>query len=63
MTRLLRPAAPLAAVILLLAACGGTPKASALTDPTAILTAAASKTAEATPSTPTSRRMAAWRSM
>lgn len=48
MTRLLRPAASLAAVIVLVAACGGTPKASALTDPTAILTAAASTTAAAT---------------
>jgi hypothetical protein len=48
MTRLVRTAAPFAAVILLVAACGGTPQASALTDPTAILTASASTTAAAT---------------
>jgi hypothetical protein len=48
MTSPLRSVVPLAAAILVVAACGGTPTASLLTDPTAILAAAASETAAAT---------------
>lgn len=48
MTRPTLPVALVATAMFLVAACGGTPTASALTDPTAILEAAATQAAEAT---------------